>query len=89
MQKAIVNFGTVQVEGLMLDNGEFAISVQEIARIYNLNDDELRKHIKIGVDIVSLSFFADLTRYLAEHGNRTAQSVFKALFIHGLKLFLN
>ena len=80
MKMSLVKIGNLELEGIQLENGDFAVAVDEIARLYSLDDITIRKHIKIGVDIISLSMFLDLTRYLADEGNRTAQLLLLTLF---------
>jgi hypothetical protein len=87
MKVSLVKIGNLELEGIQLENGDFAVAVNEIARFYSLDDETIRKHIKIGVDIVSLSMFLDLTKYLADEGNRTAQLLLLTLFQHGLNIF--
>ena len=80
MKVSLVKIGNLELDGIQLENGDFAVAVDEIARLYLLDDITIRKHIKIGVDIISLSMFLDLTRYLADEGNRTAQLLLLTLF---------
>lgn len=87
MKMSLVKIGNLELEGIQLENGDFAVAVDEIARLYSLDDITIRKHIKIGVDIISLSMFLELTRYLADEGNRTAQLLLLTLFQNGLNNF--
>lgn len=87
MKMSLVKIGNLELEGIQLENGDFAVAVDEIARLYSLDDITIRKHIKIGVDIISLSMFLDLTRYLADEGNRTAQLLLLTLFQNKLNNF--
>lgn len=87
MKVSLVKIGNLELEGIQLENGDFAVAVDEIARLYSLDDITIRKHIKIGVDIISLSMFLDLTRYLADEGNRTAQLLLLTLFQNKLNNF--
>lgn len=87
MKMSLVKIGNLELEGIQLENGDFAVAVDEIARLYSLDDITIRKHIKIGVDIISLSMFLELTKYLADEGNRTAQLLLLTLFQHGINNF--
>lgn len=87
MKMSLVKTGNLELEGIQLENGDFAVAVDEIARLYSLDDITIRKHIKIGVDIISLSMFLELTKYLADEGNRTAQLLLLTLFQNKLNNF--
>lgn len=87
MKMSLVKIGNLELEGIQLENGDFAVAVDEIARLYSLDDITIRKHIKIGVDIISLSMFLELTKYLADEGNRTAQLLLLTLFQNKLNNF--
>jgi len=46
MKMSLVKIGNLELEGIQLENGDFAVAVDEIARLYSLDDITIRKMSK-------------------------------------------
>ncbi len=95
-QKAIVakvTLGNKEIDGLMLENSSFAITISQVAELFDVSESEVRlivngdpwlivtseKH-PLPTDAINLHYFAKVAYKLSRQGNAKADQLSEVLF---------